>query len=101
MRKELIMTLEERVIELENRIALLETNVVEKHLTPKELADWLNCSTNTIYVKIREGKIKTARNLGTLIRIPMSQFKVSKKKQMIRDEELYDEIDLMRKSIWN
>lgn len=74
------MYLEERVEALENereellqRIEYLENRGTDRFVTVAELAKLFECSTNTIYVKIREGEIYATRKTGNA-RIPMSQF---------------------------
>lgn len=63
------MTLEERVERLEEQV----TNK-EEWVTPKELSEIMKCSTNNIYIKIRKGDIYATDKLGSILRIPMSQF---------------------------
>jgi|GEM_PF-6030482 DNA binding domain, excisionase family len=95
------MTLEQRIIELEERVRILEKNVHDEYYTVKELAKHFQCSSNTIYVKIRKGEIKAARNIGATIRIPMSQFENVNRKLYIRDKETVSDIDLMKRFIWD
>ena len=54
--------------------SISQNKVEEKYVTPQQLADIFQCSVNHIYIKIRDGSIKTVENLGDLKRIPMSQF---------------------------
>lgn len=75
------MYLEERVDLLEElcknlirQIQTLQVKGNDEYLTPLELAKRLHVSQNTIYIWIKEGRIKTLKNLGTAYRIPMSQF---------------------------
>lgn len=63
------MTLEERIKRLEEQA----TNR-EEWVTPKELSEIMKCSTNNIYIKIRKGDIYATDKLGSILRIPMSQF---------------------------
>lgn len=55
------------------RIGELESKENKKYVTPKELAQILDYSLNHIYIKIRQGKIKTV-SIGRSYRIPMNQF---------------------------
>lgn len=66
-------SLEQKYTQLETRITALEATIPQEYVTPKELADILNCSLNNIYIKIRQEKIK-AIPLGRSYRIPMNQF---------------------------
>lgn len=102
-----IVTTEEKLIELENRIKKLEEATFEEYLTPKQLAERLHCSTNHIYVKIREGEIKVIKHLGSCVRIPMSQFKVAvweKEKQNKSEDKKKDNkpktIEDIKKLVW-
>lgn len=70
--------LEKELEELKSRIALLESKGLDRFVTPKELAAIMQCSPNTVYVKIRSGEIVADRSLGNP-RIPMSQFDHLKK----------------------
>lgn len=82
------MSIEERVETLERRIEELEQTTIVEYVTPKQLAEILQCSTNHIYVKIREGEIKTLHGLGSCLRIPMSQFRgsnIKKEKKVSKD----------------
>lgn len=63
------MTLEERIKRLEEQA----TNK-EEWVTPKELSEIMKCSTNNVYIKIRKGDIYATDKLGSILRIPMSQF---------------------------
>lgn len=65
----------EKVIEnLQLEIKRLEARSAEEILTPKEFAKKSKLNENTVYGWIREGRIKILPNLGTALRIPMSQF---------------------------
>lgn len=95
------MYLEERIDELEklteqlaNEITKLKQRNTGEILTPKEFAHKTKLNENTVYCWIREGKIKVIPNLGTALRIPMSQFydmenpvteKLSKSEELRRD----------------
>ncbi len=75
------MYLEERIDKMEETITDLQKEIIKLHqrnsdeiLTPKEFAHKAKLSENTVYCWIREGKIKVLPNLGTALRIPMSQF---------------------------
>lgn len=65
--------LEQQVKQLQTQLAKLEAQRNDKYVTPKQLAEIMNCSVNNIYVKIRSGEILADRSTG-LPRIPMSQF---------------------------
>lgn len=59
--------LAERIEELERK------EKPEEFVTPKQLAETMNCSTNTVYIKIRSGEIEAVK-IGSCPKIPMSQF---------------------------
>lgn len=65
--------LKQKYSALETRIGELESKENKEYVTPKELAQILGCSLNHIYIKIRQGKIKTV-SIGRSYRIPMNQF---------------------------
>lgn len=74
------MYLEERVEKLETenaalkaRLESLEAQRTDKFVTPAQLAEIMQCSTNTVYIRIRAGDIVADRRTGNP-RIPMSQF---------------------------
>jgi excisionase family DNA binding protein len=103
------MDVEERLTKLERKIEELENCTYEDYVTPQELAKRMKCSTNYIYEQVRKGKIKKAKNLGTPIRIPMSQFKATvKKNKKAETIEVIDNneetepitIDDIRKAVW-
>lgn len=71
--EERLERLEKENIELKQRLAALEGKGGDVFVTAEELAKNFKCSTNTIYVKIREGEIAATRKAGG-VRIPMSQF---------------------------
>lgn len=82
------MYLEQKVEMLENvcealseQVRMLQARGNDEYLTPMECAQRLRVSQNTIYVWIKEGRIKTLKNLGTAYRIPMSQFYETEEKQ--------------------
>ena len=91
--------LERRLSELEHRIETLESNQPEEFVSPQTLARIMECSTNHIYVQVREVKIKTARGFEKPIRIPMSQFSY-KSKDRDKAATFKDEIAQMRQVIW-
>ena len=65
----------EKIIEnLQQEIRTLEAKSADEILTPKEFAERAKLNENPVYCWIREGRIKTLPNLGTALRIPMSQF---------------------------
>lgn len=75
------MYLEERIDQMEETIKKLQMEILklerrnsDEILTPKEFAQKVKLSENTVYLWIRSGKIKVLPNLGTALRIPMSQF---------------------------
>jgi len=75
------MGIEERLAELEvltknlsSKILYLEKINNDKWVSAKELAELMGCSTNNIYIKIRKGDIYATDKLGSIPRIPMSQF---------------------------
>lgn len=65
--------LEQENGELKQRIETLENRGADRFVTAAELARMFGCSTNTVYVKIRDGEIYATRKVGG-VRIPMSQF---------------------------
>lgn len=71
--EEQIKVLSEEVEQLKEKVSMYEARGSERFVTPKELAEMMNCSANTIYVKIRSGEIHATRRAGDP-RIPMSQF---------------------------
>lgn len=80
------MTISERLNQLEKFKAAVEKimgekELLEKYVTPVELAAIMNCSKNHVYVQIRKGKIR-AISVGASIRIPMSQFNTIIEKRM-------------------
>jgi len=102
------LSIEERIEELENKVRLLESATPEEYVTPKQLAEKMQCSTNHIYVKIREGEIRVASRLGACVRIPMSQFKGTTKKPRSLDGKTNKKtikepksIEDIRSMIWN
>lgn len=83
--EERIKRLEEAVENLAMRIDMVQN---EKWVTPSELAKIMNCSINNIYIKIRSGEIYATDKLGSIKRIPMSQFY---KNELLKEEKLVDE----------
>ena len=74
------MFLEERVDQLEkglkeaqNALRLIQEASVEEFMTPKETAEFLKCSVQTIHNQVRNGKIEANYSTG-MARIPKSQF---------------------------
>ena len=74
------MYLEERVQALEMQIELLQKQLEslqgageELFLTPKEAAQLMRCSVQTIYLKVQSGDIQAEMSTGRA-RIPRSQF---------------------------
>lgn len=72
--EERIERLEQLNQELNQKITLLETIQNDRFVSAKELAEIMKCSVNNIYIKIRKGDIYATDKLGTIPRIPMSQF---------------------------
>jgi hypothetical protein len=75
------MCIEDRIEELENKtkqltdkVQYLETVNQDKWVSAKELSEIMGCSLNNIYIKIRKGEIYATNKLGSMPRIPMSQF---------------------------
>lgn len=74
------MYIEEQIkaIQEENKILKAEIEQLKKYgtvryVTPKELAELMNCSLQNVHNKIRNGSIQVTRKLGSP-RIPMNQF---------------------------
>lgn len=59
---------------MQDKIDEMQRRNTDEILTPKEFAEKVKLSENTVYCWVREGRIKALPNLGTAIRIPMSQF---------------------------
>lgn len=74
--EKLIEQLLARVEELEKR------EKPEEYVTPKQLAEMMNCSANTVYIKIRSGEIK-AVHIGSNPKIPMNQFEITNQEQAV------------------
>lgn len=72
--EERVESLEKLCKELSNHILMLEARGKDEILTPAEFSKRIKVNQNTVYCWIREGKIKTLANIGTALRIPMSQF---------------------------
>lgn len=83
------MTLEERIKRLEEQA----TNR-EEWVTPKELSEIMKCSTNNIYIKIRKGEIYATDKLGSIKRIPMSQFYQNGKKPIKKESNPNKELSI-------
>lgn len=69
-----IEQMEETIKNLKDEILKLQSRNADEILTPKEFAQRAKLSENTVYLWIRSGQIKVLPNLGTALRIPMSQF---------------------------
>lgn len=80
--------LEERIEQLEKEVQeLREAKKAEQYKTPAQLAEIMGCTSQHVGNLIKRGEIEAVR-LGTLVRIPMSQFdkkidSVSKMKQAV------------------
>ena len=82
--------LEERIEHLEKEVQeLREAKRAEQYKTPAQLAEIMGCTSQHVGNLIKRGEIEAVR-LGTLVRIPMSQFEkkncnetTSKMKQVI------------------
>jgi hypothetical protein len=91
------MGIEERILELEeltqilsDKIANLECVGNDKWVSAKELADIMGCTVNNVYIKIRSGKVYATNKLGSLPRIPMSQF--YQRKEMIKEPSIREKV---------
>lgn len=72
--EERIERLEQLTEQMEDRINYLESKNNDKWVSAKELAQIMGCSVNNVYIKIRAGEIYSTNKLGSIQRIPMSQF---------------------------
>ena len=72
--EEQIAEMQQTIRDMQDEIKRLRRRNTGEVLTPKELAEKLKLNENTVYCWVREGKIKALPNLGTAVRIPMSQF---------------------------
>lgn len=72
--EERVEALEKLCKELSDHILMLEARGNDEILTPAEFSKRVKVNQNTVYCWIREGKIKILANIGTALRIPMSQF---------------------------
>jgi hypothetical protein len=88
------MCIEERIEELENltkamteKIEYLESVNHDKWVSVKELADIMGCSANNIYIKIRSGEIYATFKLGSIPRIPLSQFYQPDRKALVQNKK--------------
>lgn len=101
------MGIEQRIEELENltrylndKVEYLESVNNDKWVTAKELSEIMNCSLNNIYIKIRAGEIFATDKLGSIPRIPLSQFYISKidgKEKIITKRKKSNELSLKEK----
>ena len=84
------MYIEERVETMEAQIRKLQEQleelqgIGEQFLTPKEVAQLMRCSVQTIYLKVQSGDIQADMSTGRA-RIPKSQFY---KKKPVQAREL-------------
>lgn len=96
------MYLEDRVTRLEELtnylIEKMDHNRNDKWVTPKELSKIMNCSVNNIYIKIRSGEIYATDKLGSILRIPLSQF--YKKEDSKTNERVKSEIEQLKEKIF-
>lgn len=97
---EVYMGIEERIENLEiqneelrSKVEYLEHRNEERFVTAKELAAIMNCSVNNVYIKIRSGEIFATDKLGSIPRIPMSQFYQNnpKEKKLRKNVQAKDE----------
>lgn len=72
--EERIEKLEQLTEEMADKINYLEFRNNDKWVSAKELAQIMGCSVNNVYIKIRAGEIYATSKLGSIPRIPMSQF---------------------------
>lgn len=90
--------IEERIERLEkhceNLLKQAEDTKEERWVTPSELAEIMNCSTNNIYIKIRKGEIYATDKLGSIKRIPMSQFYQNGKKPIKKESNPNKELSI-------
>ena len=69
-----IAEIQKKIERMQDKIEEMQRRNTDEILTPKEFAEKVKLSENTVYCWVREGRIKALPNLGTAIRIPMSQF---------------------------
>lgn len=69
--EEMITDLYEKVRELDQKVENVKKK--EKWVSVKELAQIMDVSPNTVYIKIRSGDIYASKKFG-VPRIPLSQF---------------------------
>lgn len=72
------MYIEEKITALEKQVTFMAQEIEalrsrKIYLTVKEAAEALSLNEQTVYKKIREGKIRTI-NIAGAIRVPMDQF---------------------------
>lgn len=72
--EEQIAQMQRQMNDMEKEIKRLRGRNTGEILTPEEFAEKFKLNKNTVYCWVREGKIKALPNLGTAIRIPVSQF---------------------------
>lgn len=78
------MGIEERIEQLETicsdlieKLEYAEAKYCDRFVSSKELAKIMGCSTNNIYLKVRNGDIFATKKLGSNRRIPLSQFYIN------------------------
>lgn len=94
--EERLEQIEKENTELRSRVETLERKGGDTFVTVKELAEIMNCPTNTIYRKIRSGEIFATKKAGE-IKIPMSQFYESPKIVHIHNKRKKEERELTLK----
>lgn len=72
--EERIEQLEVMCHELSEKLQQSEARQADRFVSAKELAEIMDCSLNNVYIKIRSGEIFATDKLGSIPRIPMSQF---------------------------
>ncbi|HBC98709.1 MAG TPA: hypothetical protein DC053_03905 [Lachnoclostridium sp.] len=68
-----LQELHKEIEAIKDELAQMKARTQDRFVTPMELAEIMQCTPNTVYVKIRKGEIYASRGTGDP-RIPMSQF---------------------------
>lgn len=82
MSKEL-QELHKEIEAIKDELAEIKARYQDRFVSPAELAEIMQCTPNTVYVKIRSGEIYASRNTG-YPRIPMSQFYKADPKDLLK-----------------